>query len=420
MVISVAAFSQNKEERIERDIEVAENILSTLIKQQLDKKGGFWPLDVEGSYTEGYGVTLRVPYGNFPPMAFSLTTEDFKGPSWRNDRDALIQINGNTIIERKWIEDEIENAEIDEERAEREMEMIEKEKEMADREKEMAGKEKEMARKEKEKADKEKIKVKVISGRDSARANFGDKVLEAAKIFLADYGDLISLEPNEKILITTQSERGGYNFHFPGDPNMPKRKIISAEALKSDLTQYKQNKISRDQLISKFKVVNSELSNEVKPDLELLSTIFNRLYSSDLSKTFFVENAPYYEIMKDFGVTYSMQVYSSNINHDRFSMPTLDLDNLDQAERDKKVKELYPLFEKDIKDSMVEYGRTITSLKDNELLIFNITLTKCKGCGIPSDIELSVKASVLKDFGSGKISKEAAVGKVSIKKGAIQ
>ena len=59
-------------------------------------------------------------------------------------------------------------------------------------------------------------------------------------------------------------------------------------------------------------------------------------------------------------------------------------------------------------------------MKDDELVIFDVTLTKCKGCGIPASIEVSVKASVLKDFGSGKISKDAAVGKINVKKGAGQ
>jgi len=386
VLASLVGLAQDKEERIERDVEVAENVLSTLIKQQLDKKSSFWPLDVDGNYTPGFGVTLRIPYENFP-MAFTLVTENFEGPSWNNGGDAMIGINGNTIVERRVYKDE------------------------EDKE-----------NKEKYKSDKEKLKIK-ISEQDSVRASYSNKLLEASKIFLADYGDLIGLEPNERILITSKSEGGDrhHRFVFPGGEfSMPKRKVISVEALKSDLTQYKQNKISRDQLISKFKVVNSELNEEVQPDLELLITIFNRLYSPDLSKTFFMEGPPYYERMKDFGVTYFMQVYSSNINHDRFSMPTLDLDDLDQAERDKKVKELYPIFEKEIKANMLEYGRTITSLNDNELLIFDITLTKCKGCGIPATVELSVKASVLKEFGSGKISKEAAVSKVNVKKGAVQ
>jgi hypothetical protein len=101
-------------------------------------------------------------------------------------------------------------------------------------------------------------------------------------------------------------------------------------------------------------------------------------------------------------------------------MPTVGLEDLDQATRDKKVKELYPQFETDIKEDILEYGRTVKSLNPQESLIFNIKLTRCEGCGIPSSLELTVKAEVLKDYSSGKLSKEAALAKFAIKKGSAQ
>jgi hypothetical protein len=101
-------------------------------------------------------------------------------------------------------------------------------------------------------------------------------------------------------------------------------------------------------------------------------------------------------------------------------MPTAELNDVDQAERDKKVKEMYPSFEKELKENIVEYGRTVKSLGDNESLIFNIRLTRCEGCGIPSTLELSIKGSALKEYSSGKITKEAAIGKISVKKGPNQ
>src|ERR1043165_6234963 len=70
MLVSTLAFAQNKvdDERMQRDIEVAENILGTLIKQQMGKRN-FFPYEVEGSYLPGYGVTFRLPnnelFGNF-------------------------------------------------------------------------------------------------------------------------------------------------------------------------------------------------------------------------------------------------------------------------------------------------------------------------------------------------------------------
>lgn len=374
-VVAVTAQTNSKEERIKRDVEVAENVLSTLIRQQMDKRSSFWGTEVKGSYTPGFGVTLRVPYENY---SFSITTT---APAvWGSEME--MGQNGVTVISRDRQREEIETT----------------------------------------RADVERLRAKRSADRDSARNAYGEKLLEASKSFLADYGDLIALDPNERILITTKSERGGnFVYAWPGDLKSSKRKVISVEGLKSDLTQFKQGKISRDQLYTKFKVVNSDVSDESAPDLELLSTIMGRLYRSDLSKTYYSESSPYFERMKDFGVTYYMQVYSSTeTGYKRWNMPTVDLEDVSQEQRDAKVKELYPAFEKELKENVLEYGRTLNSLKDDELLIFDVKLTKCVSCGIPSTVEISVKASVLKEYGSGKLSKDAAVAKFNVKKGTPQ
>jgi hypothetical protein len=101
-------------------------------------------------------------------------------------------------------------------------------------------------------------------------------------------------------------------------------------------------------------------------------------------------------------------------------MPTQNLEGVDEETKNKKIVELYPKFEQELKDNMLEYGRNLKTLKDEEVLIFNTTLTKCKGCGIPSMLELSVKGSVLKDFATGKMDKSTAMTRFTVKKGANQ
>ena len=98
----------------------------------------------------------------------------------------------------------------------------------------------------------------------------------------------------------------------------------------------------------------------------------------------------------------------------------IGLDDVDLETRNKKVTELYPKFEKELKDNILEYGRTLKNLTDNEVLVFQVTMTKCSECGIPSSLELSVKGSVLKDISSGKLDKNAGLNKITVKKGANQ
>jgi len=270
------------------------------------------------------------------------------------------------------------------------------------------------------------LKDKVLEKRqldlDSIRDSYNVKVIDAAKTFLVDYGDLIAqLAPNEKVIVSNQGNqpRGWVNQYF----SAPKRTHLSVEAVKSDLTLLREGKITRAEALKRIKVINTEAVDDVAPDLELLSSIFTRLYSQDLSKTYFVGENINFERLKDFGVIYYMQLYSGYDQGDfskRYVMPTLGLNNVDQETKDKKVKELYPKFEQELKDNIVEYGRTVKSLKDDEVLVFQVAMTQCDGCGIPSSLEITLKGSSLKDFNIGKADKNATMGKMVVKKGSNQ
>jgi hypothetical protein len=375
------------DERMKRDIEVAENVLSTLIKQEVSsQRNGFFGIEVKGSYLPGYGVTFKLPMDlSLPymiPVAPMAPGEDI---IWNREGEGFVISHGRSA-------DQLAVPEVEAELAEAEAEHS------------------------REYSLKDKMNKKRRVNSDSLRESYNLKMIKAAKDFIVDYGDFISqLGSNEKIVITNQGDNRAWYF------NKGKRSHISVESNKADLIALKQGKITRDQALGKIKVVNTESVDVKEPDMELMTTIFNRLYRADLSKTYFTDDNIYYERLRDYGVIYYMQVYSSNqVDYGTLSMPTLGLDRVDQATRDKKAAELYPRFEQDLKENILEYGRTLKSLKDEESLIFNITLTRCKGCNIPSTAEVSVKASILKDYAAGKIDKNAAMSKFTVKKGPNQ
>ena len=74
IVVSIGNTMAQKvdEERMTRDIEVAENVLTTLIKQQFDNQRMFFPLEIRGSYQSGYGVTFTLPADFTTPIVFSV------------------------------------------------------------------------------------------------------------------------------------------------------------------------------------------------------------------------------------------------------------------------------------------------------------------------------------------------------------
>lgn len=252
--------------------------------------------------------------------------------------------------------------------------------------------------------------------------------MEVAKNFLADYGDVISgLKADERIIISNRSDEFEPDFEVmwissgDGSGGRAKRQLMSVEAKRSDIEQLKQTKITRAEFLNRLKVTDTESAEAIDPDLEVAASLFGRLYREDLSKTYYTQGSLHYERLKDFGVIYYMRVYSSmEMDDDRFAMPTVDKRDLSQTERDKQVKDLYPKFELDLKENIVEYGRTLRSLKDNEQLVFKVKMTACKGCGIPATLELSIPSSALKDYGTGKATREATVAKISVKKTGVQ
>ncbi|MEP6737051.1 MAG: hypothetical protein ABJA70_16125 [Chryseolinea sp.] len=376
------------EDRMTRDIAVAENVLGTLIKQQVsNNQRNFFPIEIQGNYQQGYGVTFSLPADFTTPMVFMYQgASDMNwGPNPYNQNSAVTVGSGDN--RENSIEDENDEPVTGSKNAIR--------------------------------LNAKGARVKNLN-MDSVRDAYNAKVVAASKTFLADYGDLISqVAPQERVIVSNQANQRGPSQFFSG----PKRVHLSVEAIKSDLTQFREGKMTRQQLMSKIKVVNTESVEEVEPDLELLSSILTRLYGQDISKTYFVGDNVYFERLKDFGVIYYMQMFSG-IEQDNYSrryvMPTLGLTDIDQQTKDKKVKELYPKFEQDLKDNLLDYGRTVKSLKDDEVLVVQVAMTKCAGCAIPSSLEITLKASALKDFNSGKADKAATLSKISTKKGGNQ
>ncbi len=270
MSVGTAVLAQNKidEVRMQRDIEVAENILGTLIKQQYGKRQ-FFPMEVQGSYLPGYGVTFRVPSEMFSNMFYIKGDED----AW-NTIVPGPPMPGVTYSYSYSNSSDNENDE-----AVKAHDEAQKAKSEADRNYQTAKRTSPRAR----------ASGKRKTNTDSARVSYHEKLLEASKNFIADYGDLLTqLQPNEKIVITNKGEGNMFpKIWMGGGYDRPqKQNLINVEGTKSEVNQFRQGKITRDQLLAKLRVVNSEISDELQPDLELLSSILNRLYSRDLSRTF--------------------------------------------------------------------------------------------------------------------------------------
>lgn len=287
MTVNASAFAQQKsDDRMKRDIAVMETALSEMIKQELDQRNFFFT-QIKGNYVAGYGVTFIVPTS----MISSV---------WSTGGNEVVvdgQINGFTFTSPDVIEfTNSPDVDVTENESRKTAQLMKTKDAKAPKD------QKERDKAERAKQDEEKSRQINVYGVQTDANGYGvvtrntrkrvntdslntvnnAKIVNAAKTFIADYGDMLSqLTPTERIVVTNRGSNENNYWMYGGQK--AKRSLLSVEATKNDLTQFRQGAITRDQLLAKMKVVNTVTTPKVEPDMELLVSIFNRLYREDLS-----------------------------------------------------------------------------------------------------------------------------------------
>ncbi len=241
--------------------------------------------------------------------------------------------------------------------------------------------------------------------------------LEAVMLeFLVDYSQMIGqLQPEDKIVVSTLRSEYVYetNSDSTGSGVSGERGIL-AEMLKKDHNDYVSGKISREQLLEKISINKNNGEALRSKDLDMFGSMLKTVYDAEYTHSFFMTWKPEYQRLQGVGAIYSFKVYSSYDDNGLYRMPATNERGLTAKERNEKVESLYPVFLAGMKENMLRYGRTISSLADNEMLILKITLTKCDTCTFPAKIQLSVKQSVLSAFNAGKLSLPEALKEVKV------
>lgn len=363
MTVSFASVGQEIDQgRMDRDLKIAENILSTLSNNERNVFS--LSRSIESNYIPNYGVIFSLPQSTLVYTSRSKGGVTVIGPGTTSGIGSGSSTSSYSYVISSDDDDNSSDIRIDgEEFAEKVKELIE----------------------------------------------------ENMTTFLVDYADLIGqLKPSDRIMVNVKNSK---NQLWVSGRNLRTKQSTgkTAEILKSDLIAYKQGKTSREETIKKVKF--ADRGGETKErDLELFSSIFSRLYEPDMSSTYYATNRNInYERLENLGAIFTMRVYSSTEDNGRHTLRTTGESGLSREERNRKVTEMYPDFEKAFKENIIDYGRTIRSLKPSEMLVFKVRLTECKGCDMPESIELTVQGSTLSNFDSGKINREAAIKEISIK-----
>ncbi len=444
ILISGSAIAQNiDEEKMNRDLEIAKNVLATILKGDTERHWGSG--SISGSYVQGYGVIFSIP--KHYSMIHVRPPRAVVAPRVRVRTD--VSDDGTIIIK----EDIKAYAEEAEKLAKKQEELMKKQEELAKQQEELSETEKEELEEAMAELEFNAQEIAEIAKEAEQQALLWqaeysenleasmEKTEQAVITFLADYADLIGqLKPTDNILVKQDSPYDQdiliYGFGEGDDVwvdadidvdaddtdatgiysgGRKKGSGFSAEVSKKVVTDYKTGKIDFDTFKEKVNIKRAAPERK-SADLDMFASIFKQYYSPKMSTTFFTERTPNYEILDNFGVIYSISTYSSYVDGRYYSMPVLDRKKVSSEERKEAIEELYPKFESDIKSFIIDYGRTIRSLQEDDMLLLKIKMTKCEDCSIPKTIDVSVKMNVLKQFDQQKIPREKALASIEIKK----
>ena len=368
--MSETVYGQIDDERMQRDIRVASGILQTL--SQTDATLVMYGDNVTGDYIDGYGVMFSIGggYSFVAPRAprgraVVLGTREAKEVKEVKDvKEAVVWSQGNNGSVSVTVEDEDDD---------------------------------------------------LIEDKQS-------DINEIMSLFLADYSQLIGqLAPTDKIVVSTKKSDYFYRFKMSdGDETTVTSSQsagnngITAELLKKDHDNFLSGKLTREQLLEKIKFIEHTSENARAKDLDLFGSMIKTLYDVDYTDSYFISWTPEYERIHGVGAIYTFKVFSSYDENGLYRMPGINQEGLNEDQRTENVVALYPLFVKSFKENLIQYGRAIKSLKDDEMVMARITLTKCDGCEIPKRLQFSVKQSVLKDFNSGNMRLSEAIAQVKM------
>jgi len=267
--------------------------------------------------------------------------------------------------------------------------------------------------------------------------------------FFVDYGYLLKgVKPQEKVLIryglgnsrafaiSGWAQVDGWedldtkDFHEGGK--------YTATVLKADIDALQKGSINESQFAAKVEYSEGKAEvEEGNKDTKLLNSIFSRLYKEDLSGNACISSrsTPRSEYIPGLGMVVNMRMNARCNNwrgsFDRFEffregggqrgIALLDSDGKEREEKkdnDEKKEspdDHYVPFLADLQENIIEYGSIAKSLEKDEVLIFKLDFQGCRDCEIvPDRLSVSVKQSTLVAYRQGKMSLEQAIKQLTI------
>jgi hypothetical protein len=255
-----------------------------------------------------------------------------------------------------------------------------------------------------------------------------EDIIEKAEHFLSGYADAIGqLKPNDHILIVYQKKKGGFTFVGIGDSlnNNHKFKAMNLviSAKKSDIAALRANKINTKAFHNRLTI--QDTSDLYARDYSIMAGILETALKPGKNSKFSLRGDVNFTAIPGYGVIYFMKAgynsngyfYFSNNNDHTFVIPrpSGNLTKLSSPKNKKAtdIKKEFDQFRQEVKRYLIDYGRTVRSLKKGENIILSVSIDQDSDL-LPERVEFEVSQKVLSDYDRRKMNMSDAMNRVKV------
>lgn len=266
-------------------------------------------------------------------------------------------------------------------------------------------------------------------------------IINQIKYFLRTYGPTIGqLAGNDRLTVIYQSNSDdGPMFKIlksdtviKPEKKLPSKIIVSTDD--ADLQALTHGSINKNQFDERLRVSASKNSSSQHHDVDILATIFKTEFKKNNHKFSISDSVQHLYVKGVGGLLFADASYEAHSPSRLFlelNNSFKNLQKLDTASTfiqvsktpnfktkitkfKKQKKEYFKQFLNQLRQTLVDYGRTVKSISPDEsiFLIVDITNTGL----FPDHIKLQISQSVLQAYNKGEISRQQAIDKIIVRK----
>ena len=260
-----------------------------------------------------------------------------------------------------------------------------------------------------------------------------NRITEFLKDYASTIGQLKSTE-NVMVIYGSNSRNSFPALVYTSSNGKVDRKeteklpVISGSVAKKDLDDYRSGKINESAFASKVKTASTKDKEYL--DLKVMGNIFETALRDQEEESFRLSGNVNYLMLDNFGAIFNIDasyrtddrffgrvtgisVTGAYIRTDSRDAPDAKEAEEKEAEFTAKVNEAYSQPKSNIKEYLVDYGRTVNSVKPDQYILTTVNV-RGRYKDIPERIDFQLKKSVLDQLDKGSITREEALKQVVV------